>query len=134
MNPENNWSGANGRIRTSDQEREKIAEILRAAMAEGRLTLEEGEERLAATYAAKYRDDLKPLTSDLPDQGRRAVADAPAARLATRRHRRRHAGLVAVVFVVLTGIWALSHAIFFWPAIPLFFLLMGLFRHARMRR
>lgn len=134
MNPENNWSGANGRIRTSDQEREKIAEILRAAMAEGRLTLEEGEERLAATYAAKYRDDLKPLTSDLPDQGRRAVADTPEARLATRRHLSRHAGFVIFVSLLLTGFWALSHAPFFWPAIPIFFLVMGLARHAGMRR
>ena len=134
MNPEDNWSGANGRIRTSDQERERIAEILRAAMAEGRLTLEEGEERLAAVYAAKYRDDLRPLTADLPDQGRQAVADTPQARQATRRHFRHHAGFVAFVALALTGIWVLSHAVFFWPAIPIFFLVMGLARHARMRR
>jgi Domain of unknown function (DUF1707) len=134
VNPENNWSGANGRIRTSDPEREKIAEILRAAMTEGRLTLQEGEERLAAAYAAKYRDDLKPLTTDLPDGGRRAVADTPEARLATRRHLGRHAGFVVFIALILTGFWALSHAVFFWPAIPLFFLVMGLARHARMRR
>jgi hypothetical protein len=134
VNPENNWSVPNGRIRTSDQEREKIAEILRAAMTEGRLNLEEGEERLAAAYAAKYRDDLRPLTADLPDGGRRALADTPEARQATRRHLSRHAGFVVFVGLVLTGIWALSHAVFFWPAIPLFFLVMGLARHAGMRR
>lgn len=134
MYPENNFSGANGRIRTSDQERERIAEILRAAMAEGRLTLEEGEERLASAYAAKYRDDLRPLTADLPDGGRRALADTPEARLATRRHLRRHAGFVIAVALFLTGLWVLSHAVFFWPAIPIFFLVMGLARHAGMRR
>jgi hypothetical protein len=134
VNPDDNWTGANGRIRTSDTERERIAEILRAAMAEGRLTLEEGEQRLAAVYAAKYRDDLKPLTADLPDQGRQAVADTPQARQATRRHLSRHASFVAFVAVALTGLWAISHAHFFWPAIPIFFLVMGLFRHARMRR
>ena len=134
MNPENSWSVPNGRIRTSDQERERIAEILRAAMAEGRLTLSEGEERLAAAYAAKYRDDLRPLTADLPDGGRRALADTPEGRQATRRHFNRHAGFVAFVALLLTGIWALSHAIFFWPAIPIFFLVMGLARHAGMRR
>ena len=134
VQPNENWSAAGGRIRTSDQERERIAEILRAAMTEGRLTLEEGEERLAAVYAAKYRDDLKPLTADLPDQGRRALADTPEARLAGRRHLRRHAGFVAFMALVLTGFWALSHAVFFWPAIPLFFLVMGLARHARIRR
>jgi hypothetical protein len=134
VNPDNDINGANGRIRTSDQEREKIAEILRAAMAEGRLTLEEGEERLAAAYAAKYRDDLRPLTSDLPDGGRRAVADTPEARQATRRHFSRHAGFVVFMTLFLTGIWALSHAHFFWPAIPIFFLVIGLARHARRRR
>ena len=34
------WSGPH-RLRTSDSEREQVAEILRAAMTEGRLTLEE---------------------------------------------------------------------------------------------
>src|SRR4051812_8968531 len=120
-------------MRTSDSEREQIAEVLRAAMTEGRLTLEEGEERLAATYAAKYRDELKPLTADLPDGGRRALADTPGARLATRRSLRRHASFVAVIAVILTGLWALSAAHFFWPAIPLVFLVMGLIRHARWR-
>jgi len=129
---ENTTSGP-ARMRTSDQERERIAEILRAAMTEGRLTLEEGEERLAATYAAKFRDELGPLTADLPDGGRRAVTETPQARLATRRHLQRHAGFVVVVALFLTGLWALSGAHFFWPAIPLVFLVMGLARHARWR-
>ncbi|MFF5292159.1 DUF1707 SHOCT-like domain-containing protein [Paractinoplanes globisporus] len=128
-----NWTGP-ARMRTSDQEREQIAEILRAAMAEGRLNLEEGEERLAATYAAKYRDELGPLTADLPDGGRRALAETPQARLATRRHLRRHASFVALAALFLTGLWVLSGAHFFWPAIPLVFLVMGLVRHARWRR
>ncbi len=119
------------RLRTSDQEREQIAEILRAAMTEGRLTLEEGEQRLAAAYAATYRDELRPLTADLPDGGRRALAETPQARLATRRSLRRHALIVASVAMILTGFWILSGAHFFWPAIPLAFLVMGLVRHAR---
>ena len=127
------WSGPN-RLRTSDTEREQIAEILRAAMTEGRLTLEEGEERLGQVYAAKYRDELAPLTADLPDQGRRALADTPQAQAATRRGVRRHAGFVALVAVFLTSLWVLSGAHFFWPAIPLAFLVMGLMRHARYGR
>jgi hypothetical protein len=130
VNPNENWSGPN-RIRTSDTEREQVAEILRAAMTEGRLTLEEGEERLAAVYATKYRDELGPLTADLPNQGRQAVADTPQARLATRRHLRRHASFVVFAAAILTGLWILSGAHFFWPAIPLIFLVMGLVRHAR---
>lgn len=124
------WSGPK-RLRTSDTEREQIAEMLRAAMTEGRLTLEEGEERLAAAYAAKYRDELGPLTADLPDGGRRALMDTPAVREAARRGLRRHATIVLSITAILTGLWILSGATFFWPIIPLFFLFMGLARHAR---
>jgi hypothetical protein len=126
------WSGPH-RLRTSDSEREQVAEILRAAMTEGRLTLAEGEERLAATYAAKFRDELGPLTADLPDGGRRALADTPQARAASRRGIRRHAGFVVAIAAVLTLIWALTGAHGFWPIIPLAFLGMGLYRHARYR-
>lgn len=118
-------------IRASDEEREQIAHILRTAMTEGRLTLEEGEQRLAAAYAATFREDLHPLTADLPGGGRHALADTPQARDFARRHLRLHAGKIAVVAVILVGLWVLSGAHFFWPAIPLTFLLFGLF--ARMR-
>jgi hypothetical protein len=111
------------RIRASDAEREEYATILRAAMSEGRLTLEEGEERLATVYAAKYRDELPPLTADLPEGGRQALHDTPEAKERRRRHHRRRVGgrfgALAVLAAVLTGIWALSGAHFFWPAIIL---------------
>ena len=55
------------RVRTSDAERERVAEQLRAAVGEGRLTLEEGDERLANLYTTKYRDELGPLVADLPN-------------------------------------------------------------------
>jgi hypothetical protein len=43
----------------------------------------------------------------------------------------RHATFVAVVAAVLIGIWAITASHFFWPAIPLVFLTLGLVRHAR---
>jgi Domain of unknown function (DUF1707) len=111
------------RIRASDAEREEYATILRAAMSEGRLTLEEGEERLAAVYAAKYRDELPSLTADLPDGGRQALHDTPEAKERRRRDGRRRVGgrfaTLTVLAAILTGIWALSGAHFFWPAIIL---------------
>ncbi len=100
-------------------------------MSEGRLTLEEGEERLGACYAGKFRDELLPLTADLPDNGRRALAETPEAVAATRRDLRRHAGFVVAMAFFLTGLWLLSGAHFFWPVIPLIFLFVGLKRHAR---
>jgi hypothetical protein len=129
---------AGERVRASDGEREQYAKMLRAGMTEGRLTLEEGEERLSQVYEAKYRDELPPLTADLPEGGRRGLFETPEAKEQFerdgRRHVWRHSGFVAVVAVLLTGLWVLSGAHFFWPAIPLFFLVMGVARHARWRR
>src|SRR6266536_2690736 len=105
------------RVRASDSEREQLAQVLRAAMTEGRLTLEEGEERLGKAYAATYRDELGPLSADLPGGGWQALADAPDVIAAGRRHLRRHASLALVVAGVLIGLWLLSGAHFFWPAI-----------------
>lgn len=53
-------------MRISDQDRHKVSEILRDAAAEGRIDLDELEERLEAAYAAKVYADLVPLTLDLP--------------------------------------------------------------------
>lgn len=53
-------------IRASDAEREQVTGILQRAVAEGRLTPEEGGERLAAASAARYRDELGGLVRDLP--------------------------------------------------------------------
>jgi hypothetical protein len=52
-------------LRASDTDRERIARILHDAMADGRLTIDELDERLQATYAAKTLGDLVPLTVDL---------------------------------------------------------------------
>lgn len=54
-------------LRISDSERHAVAEILREAAGQGRLGLDELEERLEAAYAAKTYGDLVPLTDDLPD-------------------------------------------------------------------
>jgi hypothetical protein len=127
------WSGPN-RVRTSDTEREQVATILRAAMAEGSLNLEEGEERLGAAYAAKFRDEFAALTADLPGGGRKALAETPEAQAAMRRGIRRHAGFVFFLAFALTGLWVLSGAHFFWPAIPLAFLIVSLVKHRRYAR
>ncbi|MDQ0794262.1 DUF1707 domain-containing protein [Streptomyces sp. B1I3] len=53
-------------IRASDADRDRIADILREAMAEGRLTAEEHAERVDLAYRAKTVGELEPLVSDLP--------------------------------------------------------------------
>ncbi|MGW1378295.1 DUF1707 SHOCT-like domain-containing protein [Streptomyces sp. NPDC002446] len=60
-------------LRASDADRERVAEILRDALAEGRLLMEEFTERLEATYQARTYGELAPITADLP-----AAAAPPA--------------------------------------------------------
>lgn len=52
--------------RISDAERHQVAELLREAAGDGRIDLDELDERLEATYAAKTYADLVPITHDLP--------------------------------------------------------------------
>ena len=53
-------------LRISDDERHQVAEILREAAGEGRIDLDELDQRLEATYAARTYADLVPITFDLP--------------------------------------------------------------------
>lgn len=118
-------------IRASDAEREHVARIMQAATAQGLLTIDEADERLAAVYAARTRSDLAPLTVDLPDNGRRLMENTPEARTAARTGLIRHAITVAVVAVLLVGVFFATGAPFFWPAWPLAFMAFSLIGHAR---
>lgn len=53
-------------MRVGDADREAVASRLREHYAHGRLTLEEFQERLDATFAARTDLDLNRITSDLP--------------------------------------------------------------------
>jgi hypothetical protein len=67
------------RPRASDRDRERTAEILRDAAAEGRLSMNELDERLDAVYAAKACADLELLVGDLPHAGITPARAAPPA-------------------------------------------------------
>ncbi|MFE4000353.1 DUF1707 domain-containing protein [Nocardioides sp. YIM B13467] len=68
-------------LRVSDADRHAVADILREAAGEGRLDIDELEERLEETYKAKTYADLEPITQDLPVAGQAPVMPAaPAAR------------------------------------------------------
>jgi hypothetical protein len=53
-------------LRISDADRHQVAEVLREAAGEGRIDLDELDERLEAAYAARTYADLVPITVDLP--------------------------------------------------------------------
>ena len=56
-------------MRASDSDRDRVADQLREALAEGRLTAEEHAERLDAVYRAKTYAELAPIVEDLPATG-----------------------------------------------------------------
>ncbi len=128
--------GRGSRVRASDAERESVAETIRTAVTDGRLNLEEGDERLAALYATKYRDELGPLTVDLPrpDDGRPGWGPDGRGRPGSwgppgpwspgpwgfRRPPWAWPLLPIIAIVAIFGmIGAAAHGHFFWPIIPL---------------
>src|SRR4051812_50153652 len=67
-------------VRASDDDRERTAEQLRGAAAQGRISVDELEERLQAAYGARTQGELVPIVADLP-----AAVEHPAGRLPVRR-------------------------------------------------
>jgi hypothetical protein len=61
-------------MRVSDADRDQAAEVLREAAGQGRLTLDELDQRLDQAYAAKTYADLDTVTRDLPAVGTAAPA------------------------------------------------------------
>jgi hypothetical protein len=70
---------AEGDLRASDADRDRVADILREALAEGRLDAGEHAERIERAYAAKTVGQLQPLVRDLPVGRAAAPTPAPAA-------------------------------------------------------
>ena len=115
-------------LRASDAEREHHAELLREHAAQGRLTVDELDERLDRVYAARTHGELRPVVADLPSpethgELRPVVADLPSPE-APRNARRRPSmrpEVVAYVAVnlMLIVIWAATGAGYFWPIWPL---------------
>lgn len=72
-------------LRVSDIDRDRVADVLKDAHGNGRITVDELDERLTSVYAAKTYGDLAPLTSDLPEGQAAGFAYAGAARPSSSR-------------------------------------------------
>ncbi len=68
------------RLRISDDDRQKVAEVLREAAGEGRIDLDELDERLELAWGAKTYADLVPITGDLHLPAHPQSASAPVPR------------------------------------------------------
>lgn len=94
-------------LRVSDADRERVAESLREGCGEGRLRLDELEERLERAYAARTASELAPLVADLP--GRRAALPGSPGSAGRRRPLARLAWIVGLA-VALVGFLAAAVA------------------------
>ncbi|HXP21498.1 MAG TPA: DUF1707 domain-containing protein [Streptosporangiaceae bacterium] len=56
-------------LRVSDADRDRVAEVLREAVGQGRITFDELDERLSQVYSARTYADLETVTRDLPGPG-----------------------------------------------------------------
>ena len=71
------WPAAGGqRMLASDADRDAAAGLLNAALAEGRLTADEYDQRLSTAYAARTWQQLGQVTADLPAPSAAAVGQA----------------------------------------------------------
>jgi hypothetical protein len=99
--------------RASDADRQRVADRLRHALDEGRLTLLEYDERLGSAYGAKTYGELAEVTRDLPAPGAATLPAAPPTeaepatpRGRTRQHLLQQGGQWLGGAVITNGIWA----------------------------
>lgn len=117
-------------MRAADRDRASVAETLGRHMADGRLTVEEYEERVGRAYAAVTYGELAELTTDLPSSpvpapppqvAPRPVSTGPCARgYWAPTPYRGHWGSWRTVALIVLAVWlatsvAAGGLIYFWP-------------------
>jgi hypothetical protein len=118
---------ADDRMRASDAERRAIVDALSRHTSEGRLQLDEFEDRSSRAFAAVTRGDLRGLLADLPalpgmDHPAAVWAGPVAPAVAVRTFGVRPPRRVGhqwqpffYVSILLTAIWLMSGGGYFWP-------------------
>jgi hypothetical protein len=104
-------------VLASDADRERCSRLLHGAYADGRLSLEDLEERLHRVERASSRVELALLARDVPKQRLQRVG--AAVDRFDRAALKAHGTSFVVVNGSLVGIWELAGAGFFWPALAL---------------
>jgi type VI protein secretion system component VasF len=115
-------------MRAGDKDRQQVVELLGKHFGEGRLTVEEFDERVVQAHAAVFLDEFPPLTADLPGDPQPQP-----------QHRRRSRPSLRVpVFVFLIAMllaWSVVAAVIHGaPPVFAFILLFLFLRHRRWSR
>ena len=122
--------------RAGDREREKTADQLGQALAQGYLAMEEYESRLQAAFAAHTTAELHQLVADLPlaqlrrNDPRRQAARRKAARRGVQIHLAGYLAMVVIVLTVWLAVGLTAGAWYFWPIWPILGAGIGLLSHA----
>jgi Domain of unknown function (DUF1707)/2TM domain len=119
-----------------NRDREKTADLLGQALAQGYLQMDEYEARLQTVYQTHTAPQLHELLTDLPvDQirrhdPRRRAAMIAAARRGLRIHLGAYVAMVAIVLTVWAAVAATTSATYFWPIWPILGAAIGVISHA----
>ena len=120
-----------------DRDREKTADLLGQALAQGYLEIDEYDRRLQTVFHTHTTQQLRELLAGLPlDSIRRHDPRRRAARIAAaRRGVRAHLGAYLAMAVIVLTVWAAvamtTDATYFWPIWPLLGGAIGFVSHAR---
>jgi hypothetical protein len=93
-------------IRASDADRQEVVDRLAAALAEGRLKMDEYAERMGLAYEAVTYGDLAALSADLPEAGPVAKREA-APPAATPQAAAAPRGVIADLPAALKVLWTI---------------------------
>ena len=117
------------RMRAGDKDRQRVVEELGKHFGEGRLTVEEFDERVVRAHASVYLDELPALTADLPGDPQ----PQPQSPYRRRSPQRRESVFVLLVAMLLA--WSLVATVVY-SVPPLFglFILFLFVRHMRLSR
>lgn len=123
-------------LRAGHHERERTADQLGSALAQGYLEIGEYETRLQAAFSAHTTAELGQLVADLPlaqlrrNDPRRREARMRAARRGVRIHLAGYLAMVVIVLTVWLAVGLTAGSWYFWPIWPILGAGIGVAGHA----
>ncbi|OBJ42284.1 DUF1707 domain-containing protein [Mycobacterium colombiense] len=118
------------------RDREKTADLLGQALAQGYLQVDEYDRRLQTAFQTHTAQELRELVADLPldrirrHDPRRRAARTAAARRGVRAHLGAYLAMVVIVLTVWAAVALTTDATYFWPIWPILGAGIGLVSHA----